>query len=63
MRLLIAFFLFTAAASADPCRARCRDRARACKTRCKMSHEHFDDRRHRCLQNCELHEDECRSRC
>ncbi len=56
--------LSSTAASADACRAHCRDVARACKLRCKMSHpEGASDARHRCLQKCELREAECRTRC
>jgi hypothetical protein len=51
-------------ARADRCRAHCRDKARACKLRCKMGHpEGASEGRHRCLQRCELHEAECRTRC
>jgi hypothetical protein len=62
---LVAFGALSAAPSAlaDPCHARCRERARACKDRCKLRHEHFDEARHRCLQECELREHECRAGC
>jgi hypothetical protein len=67
--LLLAIFVLGAivpasTASADRCRAHCRDRARACKLRCKMGHpEGASESRHRCLQTCEMHEADCRVRC
>lgn len=66
MRALIVCLLigFSTVATADPCRAHCRDKARACKLRCKMNHpEGASDSRHRCLQQCELREADCRTRC
>jgi hypothetical protein len=67
MRAIVAAFVVLAlagTASADKCRAHCRDVARACKLRCKMNHpEGASDSRHRCLEKCELHEADCRTRC
>ena len=61
---ILLLFLIPAGVSADPCRARCRDRARACKDRCHLAHENpFDERRHRCEKVCVLHEHECRAGC
>ncbi len=64
--LLVSLFLVGAVgqASADPCRAHCRDVARLCKKRCKQSHpEGASPARHQCLERCELHEAQCRTRC
>lgn len=65
--LLVAVFLVAAmgsAASADPCRAHCRDVARLCKKKCKLNHpEGASPARHQCLERCELREAECRTRC
>jgi hypothetical protein len=62
MLTLLATFATTA--HANRCRAHCRDRARACKMRCKLNHpEGASESRHRCLQQCELREAECRERC
>jgi hypothetical protein len=50
--------------AADPCRAHCRDKARACKRHCKRNHpEGASPSRHRCLETCEMHEADCRARC
>ena len=52
------------AARADKCRAHCRDKARACKLRCKLNHpEGASQSRHRCLERCELAEANCRTEC
>ena len=60
----VAIVMLPSLASADRCRAHCRDVARACKMRCKMNHpEGASDSRHRCLERCEMHEAECRTRC
>jgi hypothetical protein len=51
-------------ARADRCRAHCRDKARACKLRCKLNHpEGASESRHRCLERCELAEAQCRTEC
>jgi hypothetical protein len=64
---LVALFVIAALPSdarADRCTAHCRERARACKDRCKLGHpEGASPSRHRCLQSCELHEHECRAGC
>jgi hypothetical protein len=62
--LLLLLLLAPARIHADPCRAHCRDVARACKDRCHLQYENpFEPKRHKCEQVCKLHEDECRSRC
>jgi hypothetical protein len=64
--LLMGLFLVAAAVPvrANECTGRCREKARACKDRCKLGHpEGASPARHRCLQRCELHEHECRARC
>ena len=62
--LAAALWLVPSLASADPCRAHCRDVARACKLHCKANHpEGASDSRHRCLEKCELREADCRTRC
>lgn len=61
---IVALVLLPSLAQADPCRAHCRDVARACKLRCKANHpEGASESRHRCLERCELREAECRTRC
>ncbi len=61
---VVALLALPSLAHADPCRAHCRDGARACKKRCKMSHpEGASESRHRCLERCELREADCRTRC
>ena len=61
---IVALALSPSLAHADPCRAHCRDVARACKLRCKANHpEGASPSRHRCLERCELREAECRTRC
>ena len=52
----IAIVRLPSLASADRCRAHCRDVARACKMRCKANHpEGASESRHRCLERCEMH--------
>jgi hypothetical protein len=66
-RALVALLLvcgLAGAAQADRCRAHCRDKARACKLRCKLNHpEGASESRHRCLERCELAEAQCRTSC
>ena len=52
----------SSAASAD-CRLRCKEKALACKDRCKLNLPHLNDARHRCLKVCELNEHECKAKC
>jgi hypothetical protein len=65
--LLAALALLLAApavAGANPCHARCRERARACKDQCKLSHgEGASPARHQCMERCDLHEHQCRAGC
>jgi hypothetical protein len=67
MRALVVFALlcgWVGGAHADRCRAHCRDKARACKLRCKLNHpEGASEGRHRCLERCELAEAQCRTQC
>jgi hypothetical protein len=61
---IVALLAFPSLAHADPCRAHCKDVARACKLRCKMNHpEGASESRHKCLERCELREAECRTHC
>jgi hypothetical protein len=50
------------ATSSARCKGRCRQAARACKTRCRLAHPHFGPRR-RCVKACQLRELDCKMTC
>ncbi len=62
LSLVVALPSLTAYA-ADPCHARCKELAGACKDDCKITRPPISAARHRCLKGCDKRQHACRAGC
>lgn len=60
-------FTFTAplrvAVAEHPCKDKCREHAKACKSQCKAQHPYGGTSREQCINRCEATEHKCRAHC